>query len=119
MIRNDSFQKNDLLTVLDLSQNRLDSNGLELNCFRGLAYLIMLNLSHNYLEIVYREWFNDFLFLNELYLDHNNVKSIEKSPFSNVENLLLFLPNNFTFHLREQQIVVRSYRINGESRYSC
>ncbi|CAH1179642.1 unnamed protein product [Phaedon cochleariae] len=101
----DAFSSN--LNDLDLSYNNLKSLGYYLNSFR---YLRILNLQGNQLTKVKKLNFRNLNSTEEIYLNNNQIKTIERNTFIGKDSLLRFdLSNNRLHHLVLDQLTALKY----------
>ncbi|CAL4145413.1 unnamed protein product [Meganyctiphanes norvegica] len=75
------------LHTLDISHNQLSLGASNLEPFRGLIRLVLLNLSHNYLMHLGPQSFVDLSSLQVLRLEHNQITHILDDTFQGLANL--------------------------------
>ncbi|CAL4210849.1 unnamed protein product, partial [Meganyctiphanes norvegica] len=75
------------LHTLDISHNQLSLGANNLEPFRGLIRLVLLNLSHNYIMHLGPQSFVDLSSLQILNLEHNQITHILDDTFQGLANL--------------------------------
>jgi len=78
-IKQNCFQENRDLTVLDLSHNVIDE--IEVGMFTGLSSLVVLDLSANKINQIQEDSFRDLTSITTLDLSHNYLKQLDTKVF--------------------------------------
>jgi Leucine-rich repeat (LRR) protein len=88
------------LQQLDLSRNRITNAGMVGRAIKDLRNLEVLNLNHNFIEILSEASFVDLPSLKELRLNHNLIQELHHGAFHRVPSLkVVHLENNRLRHV--------------------
>ena len=86
-----AFSKQQLLTLLDLKENKLHNISAE--TFRGLGSLTSLRLDHNKLQKIYRGDFSFMRMIEYIDLSFNEISDLEEGAFDRLDHLKTLLLN--------------------------
>ncbi|KAL7018451.1 hypothetical protein ACKWTF_010759 [Chironomus riparius] len=99
------------LQTLDISRNRIIDAGMVGRAIKDLRNLEVLNLSHNFIEVLTEASFVDLPSLKELRLDHNLLQELHHGAFHRVPSLkVVHLENNRLRHVHPESFLMSSGR---------
>lgn len=89
------------LQVIDLSHNRISKAGMVGRAIKDIQNLEILNLNHNFIEVLTEASFVDLPRLKEIKLNNNHIQELHHGAFHRVPSLkIVHLENNRLAHVR-------------------
>lgn len=83
-LRANEFRDANLLNLHKIYMRNCTLQEIHRDAFKGLTLLIELDLSHNYLKVIYPGTFSDVIRLRQLIVQHNQIEHLNDNLFENL-----------------------------------